>query len=102
MPDIATTINPGQTATFQAALLDNGSAITAPNPFTWTVSDPSLTVTPSSDTTSATVAVPADTTLTSFEVTATTVDPNGASQSGSDSQTIVQPQKFTVTVTRTA
>lgn len=102
MPDIATTINPGGIATFQAQLLDNGSAITAPNPFTWTASDPSISLAPSADTTSAVATVPADTTLTSFEVTATTVDPTGASQSGSDSQTIIQPQKFTVIVTRTA
>lgn len=97
-------IQAGTSGTFAAVLDDNGSPITLPagSTFAWTASDPSVTITPSADTTSAVVAVPAGDTGTSVTITAT-VTVNGTTVSGSLSVTLTPiPQVFTVVVTQTA
>ena len=97
-------IQAGTSGTFAAVLDDNGSPITLPagSTFAWTASDPSVTITPSADTTSAVVAVPAGDTGTSVTITAT-VTVNGTTVSGSLTVTLTPiPQVFTVVVSQTA
>ena len=97
-------IQAGTSGTFAAVLDDNGSPITLPtgSTFTWTDSDPSVTITPSADSTSAVVAVPAGDTGTSITVTAT-VTINGNTVSGSLVVPLTPiPQVFTVVVSHTS
>jgi hypothetical protein len=97
-------IQAGTSGTFSAVLDDNGSPITLPSgsTFTWTADDTTVTITPSEDTTSAVIEVPAGDTGTSVTVTAT-VTVNGQTVSGSLSVALTAiPQTFTVVVTQTA
>jgi hypothetical protein len=99
------TIPAGQTGTFAAQLMDNGSPIALPanSTFAWTASDTTVTFATSADTLSTVVTVPAGDTGTSVTITASTTDPNGNPVSGSITVAITpEPQQFTVTVTQTA
>lgn len=100
---MANGITAGATGTFLAQLLDNGVAVATQPSFTWSASDPSVTIAPGADTTSAVVTVPAGDTGTSVTITASATDPTGATQSGSITVPILPvPQQFTVVVTQTA
>jgi hypothetical protein len=97
-------IQAGTSGSFLAVLDDNGSAIALPSDstFVWTASDASVTITPSSDSTTAVVAVPAGDAGTSITVTAT-VTVNGTAYAGSVTVALTPiPQVFTVVVTQTA
>jgi hypothetical protein len=88
------TIAPGSTGQFGAQLLNNGVPDTSSfvPTFTFTASDPSVTFAPATTDASAgliplanqtVLSVPTGDTLGSVTVSATCVDPNGASQTGS-------------------
>jgi hypothetical protein len=93
------TIAPGSTGQFGAVLLNNGAPDTSgfvPT-FTFTTSDPSATVAAATTDASggtiplanqSVVSIPTGDTLGSVVVTASCVDPNGATQSGSVSVAI--------------
>jgi hypothetical protein len=87
-------INAGSTGTFAATLLENGAPLTTPpaTPTVWTYScsDPTVTITPSADTTSAVYSVPSNDTGTSFQAAASAVAPDG---------TTVTTPPLTVTLT---
>jgi hypothetical protein len=75
----------GSTGTFAATLLENGAPLTTPptTPTVWTYScsDPSVTIATSADTTSAVYSVPANDTGTSFQAGASAVAPDGTTVS---------------------
>jgi hypothetical protein len=88
------TITPGSPGQFAAVLLNNGVADTSSfvPAFTFTSSDPSATLAPATTDASGgkiplanqvVLTVPTGDTLDSVSVTATCVDPNGATQTGS-------------------
>jgi hypothetical protein len=98
-------ITAGTSGTFAAVLNDNGTPIALPSgsTFAWTASDSTVSIVPSSDTTSAVVNIPAGDPGTSVTVTASTVGPDGNTYSGSVTVPLTPvPQQFTVTVTQTA
>jgi hypothetical protein len=84
-------INAGSTGTFAATLLQNGVVDTT-DVVTWTYScsDPTVTIAPSADTTSAVYSVPSNDTGTSFQAAASAIAPDGT--------TVVTPP-LTVTLT---
>ena len=92
----------GGTGTFAAVLELNGSPFSTQPTFTWTTNVPDATVTPSTDSLSAVISVPAGETATSITVTATATDPAGASVSGFLTVPLNAPQVFSITVTQTA
>ena len=73
-------INAGSTGTFAATLLQNGVAVVPQPTLTWTYScsDPTVTIAPSADTTSAVYSVPSNDTGTSFQAAASTIAPDGS------------------------
>jgi hypothetical protein len=87
------TIAPGSTGQFGAVLLNNGAPFAGfTGTFTFTTSDPSATVAPATTDASGgtiplanqvVVSIPTGDTLGSVSISATTTDPNGASQTGS-------------------
>jgi hypothetical protein len=87
-------INAGSTGTFAATLLQNGAPLATPpaSPTVWTYScsDPSVTIAPSADTTSAVYSVPSNDTGTSFQAAASATAPDG---------TTVTTPPLTVTLT---
>ncbi len=87
-------INAGSTGTFAATLLQNGAPLATPpaSPTVWTYScsDPSVTIAPSTDTTSAVYSVPSNDTGTSFQAAASATAPDG---------TTVTTPPLTVTLT---
>ena len=58
----------GQSGVFKETPLPVGAQIPAGTTPQWSASDPSITLTPSSDGTEVTAAVPAGTTLTTFQL----------------------------------
>ena len=87
-------INAGSTGTFAATLLENGAPLTTPpsTPTVWTYScsDPTVTIVTSADTTSSVFSVPQNDTGTSFQAAASAVAPDG---------TTVTTPPLTVTLT---
>ena len=73
-------INAGSTGTFAATLLENGVAVVPQPTLVWTYScsDPTVTIAPSADTTSAVYSVPSNDTGTSFQAAASTIAPDGS------------------------
>jgi len=69
----------GSTGTFAATLLENGSPVVPQPTIAWTYScsDPSVTISPSADTTSAVFSVPQNDTGTSFQAAASAIAPDG-------------------------
>ena len=93
----------GGQGTFSAVLELNALPFsTQPTNFVWTTDVSDATITPSSDTQSAVISVPAGETATTITVTASTTDPNGNPVSGSVTVPLNAPQVFTVRVTQTA
>lgn len=95
-------ITDGGQGTFQAVLQLNGVPVPTQPKFTWSTNVPDATITPSADTTSAVISVPAGETATSITVTASTTDTNGNPVSGVLAVPLNAPQVFTVVVTQTA
>ena len=82
----------GSTGTFAATLLQNGSPAVPQPTMSWTYScsDPSVTIAPSPDTTSAVYSVPQNDTGTSLQAAASGIAPDG---------TTVTTPPLTVTLT---
>ena len=82
------TILAGATGNFTAVLFANGSTYVPPSgstyvpSYTWSASDSTVNLAPSSDTTQVVATVPASDTATSFTLGASTVAPDGTSASG--------------------
>ena len=97
-------IQAGTSGTFAAVLNENGSPFALPSgsTFAWTADDASVVITPSADSTSAVVEVPAGDAGVSVTITATTTV-FGQTVSGSLTVPLnSSPQTFTVVVTQTA
>lgn len=99
---MANGITDGGSGTFAAVLELNGVSVSSQPSFTWTTNVADAVVTPSADTLSVTISVPAGETATSITVTATTTDPTGKSVSGFLTVPLNAPQVFTVVVSQTA
>ena len=92
----------GGSGTFAAVLDLNGVPVSTQPTFSWTTNVADATVTPSADTLSVVIAVPAGETATSITVTAETTDPNGNKVVGFLTVPLNAPQVFSVTVSQTA
>jgi hypothetical protein len=99
---MANGITDGGQGTFAAVLELNGTPTATQPQFTWSTNVADATVTPSTDTLSAVIQVPAGESATSITVTATTTDPNGNSISGFLTVPLNAPAVFSVTVSQTA
>lgn len=97
---MANGIPSGGSGTFQAVLELNGSPFPSQPAFDWTTNVASAVVTPSADSLSVVISVPAGETATSITVTATV---KGQSISGFLTvplNAVVTPQVFTVVVSQ--
>jgi hypothetical protein len=99
-------ITVGSSGSFAAQLEDNGAAIALPSgsTFAWSSSDPTALVSTGTDTSTATVTIPAGSTETTITLTASTTAPDGSTVSGTlvVDITPATPHVFTVTITQTA
>jgi hypothetical protein len=77
-----TGVQAGATGVFQETPQPVGGALQAGAVPVWTVDDPTVTLTPSTDGTQVAAAVPATSTAASFNLTATTTSSNGSTITG--------------------
>lgn len=95
-------ITDGGTGTFTAVMELNGTPLSTQPQFSWTTNVADATITPSTDTLTAVIAVPAGETATSITITAEAPDTNGNKVSGFLTVPLNAPQIFTITVSQTA